>query len=743
MSKTQYDIYVADNIALAQTLVIKSDLTAQAVNKGLELLNIPVNRNDPLTWKYYLNLSGEYHPTDQPMSIVSLDTLQTIDFTKENLRIHDSTRREYSQQTNFYQELLNRFPDQESLIRGILNPIDIQTAISAPDGKILYYDTSLVEENETNLIDGLQDWINKFNIRWHNKAYALTDDLYAAGQLGVLFTLLPSVIDNLRVQNCFSIYTHSYHIRSFLAGQGRLDEFIDFLTKKQMLWLYRNIRYLHRNIGKRQTFLKLLANILTERGFPLAEWTMRHDLKDMIDNIYPKIEFVRQPLNFGFSSAGLDTRDIPNMLSAEANQAKGNRAIQDEAEVSIRLQMENSRQDRLPTKILESSILDLTDALPFTLSDALLNYWLYLSHLDQYPAIVTVDNPKTGSTLAMTMKDAFVIFLYVYNKARGVTLPTVPIVEAWMVRRQPTPTRNELLSLMEPRFDRELYVDAALSELTSISVRFISTTMFNDTVTRVHQDLMKHRFLYTTCEHMVQRAQIEQMVLRIYQDYPCDLAEGMTYEAWFQERGLDIDTFNYIEADLMATQLLERCTGADLKKSKSLREIQAAMLRLMERLSSYSVQYLQSINNFPVRTIDWGAIRVGDRRIDGDGLKQVDVLDAGIMNSSSEAFSFKAISHEENGPIEMTHVSGEVLYEQDIGLDWTISGDVVLSNQIEIAVPSVMRVQYEQSSLQDPNDLETLNYQPITLTPLSLALDSVTEIPTTLTSVEHQTMQSR
>lgn len=743
MSKTQYDIFIANNIALAKTLIVKSELTASAINTGLLELGYNVNTNDPTSWKYYLNLNGQYHPTDKLMTIVSLDTLQTIDFTKENLQIHDSTRREYSNQTHFYQELVSKFPDQEDLIRGILNPIDLTSAIGAPDGKILYHATDLVEENETNLIPELQDWIDKFNIRWHNKAYALTDDLYAAAQLGILFLMLPLIIDNVRLKNCHTEYAHSYHIRSFLASQGGLDVFIDYLTKKQMLWLYRNIRYLHLNAGKRENFQTLLQNILTERGFPLAEWTMRHNLTDIIDNIYAKIEFVRTPLNFGFSSAGLDTRDIPNMLTAEVDQARGNARVQEDAEVSVRIQMENAKQDRLPTKVLESSILDLTDALPFTLSDALLNHWLYFAQTQQYSAIVTIDNPKTGSTLSFNTKDAFIVFLYAYNKARGVTLPNVPSPHAWMVRRQPTPSRQELLGLMEERFDREAYVTEALRNLTPVSLRYVSTLMFNETVTALHNDIMRHRFLYTTCEHFVQRGQIEQMVLRIYEDYPCNLGDEQDYTSWFRDRGLDIDTFTYIEADILANQLLERCTGADLKKTKTLREIQAAMLRLMTQLSSYSVQYLQSINSYPVRTVDWGAIRVGDIDTNGSGVKQVDVIDFKLMDVSADAAQFKPISHEDNGPIEMTHISGESLTEVDVRLDWSTTGGVETQSRIELATHTVLRMTNDNSELIDVTDTSTTNYQPILLVPLGQALNASQDIPTVLTSTEHQTMQSR
>lgn len=722
MSQTQYDIYRKSNIELVRTMVLKSELTARAVNLGLTSYNIAVNDADPSSWKYYLNLAGQYHPNDRPMTVLSLDTLQTIDFTSANLQLHDSTRREYSKQGRYYTELLNRFPEQESLINGILRPIPLETAINAPDGKILYYDRSLVESNEENLIPSLQNWIDSYNVRWHNRAYSITDEFYAAGQLAVLFTLMPSVIMTLRLQNCHTNYAHSYHIKSFLASQGGLDVFIDYMTKKQALWLYRNIRYIHRNAGKQETFKKLIEKILSDRGFPLAEWSMRHDLQDMVANLTPKIEFARKPLNLGYSSAGMDTRDIPHMLDMEVNEAKGNRVIQEEAEVSIRLQMENAEQDRLRTKILESSILDMTDASPFTLADALLNHWLYFAQRGQYTAMVGVDNPKTGGRFQLNMLDAFVTYLYAYNKARGITLPHTPTVEAWMVRRIPTPTRVELRSMIEPRFPRNELVENALKDLPAANLKYVSTAMFNDAVQDIHAKLLDHRMLYVTRQHMDERAQTENMVLRFYRDYVCDLGGNVDYHEWFRSRGLDIETFSPLECDLLATQLLERCTGADLNKTKSLREIQAAMLRLMGRLSSYSIQFLQSINNYPIVTVEWPMVRVGDDEVFGRGDEKVPVVNVNVLDYAFLGKSSAAITHDDIGAKFETHERGHAGGELDVGLEWNTTDDITIYERLEINPPTVLSFSHSIPNLLDVEDMENLSYAPVALIPLSDAL---------------------
>ena len=123
-----------------------------------------------------------------------------------------------------------------------------------------------------------------------------------------------------------------------------------------------------------------------------------------------------------------------------------------------------------------------------------------------------------------------------------------------------------------------------------------------------------------------------QLVGRFYQDYRCDLAEEEEYLTWFQDRGFDFDTFTDLEAGLLADSLISTATGANLQTNISLKEMQGAMLRLMAQLSSYSIQFLQSINTQPIKVIDWPTIRVGDQHIKGMSHVKVDAIDVRVQD---------------------------------------------------------------------------------------------------------------
>jgi hypothetical protein len=605
VSQALYEIYRRKNYDLASTLVVKFQAAAQAINDNLSLRGYVVNAADPTTWKYYLNLAGEYHPSDVVMTVKSLDTLQNIEFTRINLQQHLATAREYQYGGEYYNDLVARYPDQEMLILGILHPVPIAKALAAPDGQILYYNPALVEENETNVIPRLQQWIQNFLLRWNIGAYAAVDELYLSAVWWVLFTNIPNKLENIRFSNTHTIYAHSFHIRQFLASQGKLDQYVDALTTKQLLFLYRNIRYLHRNVGKTETFELLIKRLLTERGFPLAEWRMEHNTADMLDEIYPDIEFSRHTLNAGTTAAGVDTISVAQILDKEIPAAKGNGDNLGDVEATVTELMENSRFNQLTTKVLESSILDLTDAFPYTQSDLLLYHWIYMANTGRYNAFVTVDDPKSGGRLTLSVKDAFIAYMYLFNQARGLVLEQLPALGVRMIRRPVTPTFAQLRQLAEPKVVPDALLQRVFTNLHVLPNQYISTESFYRSVVAIYTNLMDQRFLWASQHDYKTRGQLKTAALNLYGNYLMDLGSDRTYAQWFAELGMDFSTYNSVDSEALGIELLSAATGTDLRIGLTLKEIQASMLKLMGQLSSYSVQYLQSINSDPIKVVDW------------------------------------------------------------------------------------------------------------------------------------------
>lgn len=629
MTNNYYQLYREKVLQLAETIRIKSEATATAMNQAIVEIEgtMAVEDNAPETWKYYMNLAGEYHWTDEMMEVISIDTLEKIYFTKENLQVHRATLRDYQFGSTYYKELVSNYPEQEDLILGILYPVDKATAIAAKDATILGYPSQLVEENEYSLMEKLQAVVYGYKDRWDNKPFALSDDLYPAYNLGILAMLLIQAIFVYRREACLTTEAHSFHVRMFLGSHGYLDNYIDSLTTAQALWLYKNIRYVERHAGKQDTFHWLVENLMTVRNLPLAEYTMRHNLSEQPEEIYPRLTFKRSPVNLGYNEDAQDTISLTELLDKEQTIAPGNINYQADFGTQIQELMENSLSNVVQTKALESNMFDRTDYTPYTMSDILLNHWLYLASENRYTAVVSVTNPKSGERMPMTAREAYVAMFYSYARAMGVdlTMEKIPALVAKRVQRIPRPTVDDLMSVVNPKYLDRSYAELALS-YSPIMGSVISTEAFYNLCSDLFDAAQLQRKLVAFQQHHKSRGFAHGMISRIYCDKVCVLEDSdITFDEFFASRNFKLVDISENDHALLYLDLVKAATGLNLTSGKALKDLQKAMVNLLSQLSSYSIQILTTINQSSIKVIDWPVIRLGD--VLGQGHHRVTALD--------------------------------------------------------------------------------------------------------------------
>ena len=623
MSNAQYKLYVDDVLLLARSIVLKSESTANSINQHFKDTGLSyVIDGQPETWKYYLNLSGEYHETDTMMYVTSLDTREQIAFTKDNLLIHRATGRGYGYGSRFYKELVTKHPTQVDLIQGILNPIDQDYAIQAKDGQVLNYDISLVEDNETNFIPELQKRIDGWKVRWDVKDYAKVDDLYPAANLGILYLNIPLFILNIRMANCRTEKVHSFHIRQYLASNGKLDRYIDMLNKKQMLFLYRNIKYINRNVGKQDTFEWLVEAIMTERLLPLAKYRIQHNISEMPNKLLPTIDGKRIDLTVHNSGNVRSIYSPTELIQKEVVATKNNHIYQDEALADLVTRYPRSMRNSLPTKLLESSVIDRSETFSLKFADVVLSHWVSWACEGNYLAMTNVDNPVNGESLWFTAKEAFILYLYAYNASHGIILENIPDVMAIFIRKETIPSFTELRKLATPERVPDHWIHYLREDQTVVE-DVVSTATFYEKCQSIHNewklasDFIAHR------EHMITRGQTENVAFHLYEHKQYELAAGEDYRDWLQTRNLELDTLNKEQFDLLANTLMAVSTGSNLRVSVGLGELQESMVRLMRQLSSYSIQFVTELQGSNVTVVGCPIVRVGDSGGTGEGFARI------------------------------------------------------------------------------------------------------------------------
>lgn len=637
-----YAIYIEKVIQLAQTIVIKSEETADTINRYIRMVygENAVNDLDPTTWKYYKHLAGEYHFSDLRMTVTSMDTLEQIEFNKENLAIHRATARGYVFGTRQYQELVSLYPDQEMLILGILYPVDIQKAIAGQDGEILGFPPELVEVNEYSFVAKLQTWIDGFKLRWMNKIsaqYNISDNLFTTTMLGVMYAQLVPAILNIRLAACKTNEAHSFHVRQYLGSHGFLDVYMDQLTTKQALFFYRNIAYIERNAGAQHLFDWLVEHIMTERKLPLAEYTMRHDLTEQPTAIDPTLTFHRKPVNLGYSFDRIDEIDLEQMLLKEDKLARDNAKYREDVKPEIQEVMQNSLSNVLQTKMLESNMVDYGDDSPYTMESVLFNHWLYLSSKGYYTAYVGFNNPRTGERVALTVKDAYCFMWYAFCRSFGLTLDEIPHVFAQRVQRiLPGATVNDLMRVVDKKLIKQEVAVAALS-VQPIIDPIISIEAFYRKCKEIQVAMNRQRGLVSNFEHKDRRGMAQNMVNQIYCDAECLMAnEGDNYTAWLSARNIAIGDWTQNDFGLVYLDIIREATGLSLTTTTSLRDLQAAMVKMLGQLSSYSVQFVNQINSTTIVLGDKPAARVGDVLGSGSSLQEASRMVVGVEDANGK-----------------------------------------------------------------------------------------------------------
>ncbi len=676
MEKNYTKIYKDDILNLAASIAIKSDTTAEMINNGLLVKYGPtvINRHDRSSWKYYMNISGDYHPTDTKMYVTSMDTLETIEFSKTSLLIHTATAKGYSYGTLPYKELVSKFPDQETLIRGILYPCDINKAITCRDGTILAYPKNLVEEYEYSLISNLQTWIYGFFQRWNNAAFNISDELYHPSMLAVLYSCMVGAIYCIRKEACKTNEVHSYHLRNYLSSNSNLAEYLPYLNRHQALWLYRNIKTIQHNAGHRDTFEWLVENLFTARKLPLSAFEMSHDLANCASNMGPLVVFRRRELNEIGSASDRHIFSTSEIYDKQNNLARDNRIYRDEYDAVVPVRMENSLSNKLNTKLLESSMVNPEGSEKYTLEDIRLNHWLYLGYLNKYRAVIPFTSPQTGEVVYMTALNAFALYLYLHAKSNNITIIDMPAVIAKRVMSIPKTPIQTIRNIITSDVS-QIFISQAHS-LMPDAMDIYSIDSFYEYTKKLWRAANDQWRMVCVDSDLNTRAMKHAAITRMWRNEHIQLGiAGETYSDFFARNSLSIESYTANEIIIAKDNLLQASLGLARSDELSVVGIQRAMAEILSKLSSYSIHISRDINETPIRDAGQTAIRTGNITTIGTGISGLhsgtDVLDVTSTSKATIAYDMGGIG---SGVI----AKGRSTHDADISIGVTLK---VISNK--------------------------------------------------------------
>lgn len=605
-----YRIYQQGNIELAKSFVIKHESDALQQNSRLSMLGYSVDETDPTTWKYYLNLSGEYHESDEVLTIISSDTLEEIEFRKEVLANHPLTRNEYGEKQELYNQLIESYPLYRDLIDRILEPLDINEAIEADDFKILFWDQDLIASNETNLIPGVQKWIDGYVSRWNVSAMALSDPYYHTAFSGIMSLNIPNVINNIRLANVGTSYVGQWHLWTYLASHYNISQFQGSLTLAQSIYLYRNIRYIRKHMGEEGQFLELQEVLFRTVGLEAYRYDMVKLDSNYVNTGTLNVRFNRAKYN----SENIDL-DIIGLLDSD-DMIEYTRELtyfndieaEDDAEYLDR-KLRSTDVNTQSTEIVEVSQVPEALGRFFSISILKMQYWIYLSTMGYYNEPITISVPGKRS-LTMTPRDAFILFIYSTQEAYGTeeerSREVIPQIRVDRVLPETPIDRSALEgTLDEKHIDVKGYLDEILTDRVSLR-QVNSLDEFGDFVTEVRDrqiyESLIARYAYTP----EGRAMLKGTMINIYIDQECDLTDitDYTFAQWASDNVFDFSEYTTEDFINTANECLAK--AADINDTGStLPKYQLDLIEVMRKLTSYSLSLIDGVAYRNSRGINW------------------------------------------------------------------------------------------------------------------------------------------
>lgn len=408
------DSYNEQSIKLTRSLVIKLFDTALAINRELKNRGYKVSGNKR-EWKYFMNLAGEKHSSNNDVQITIIELGTSKSLTKELLEEYPYTKIELLKFENSYKNLTYEYPNDLLYIHGCIMPVDKEKAIAAKDGTILNYNTNFLEENEYNIIKELEEYIKAFLNRWHIKQYTLVDELYLPALLGVLFANLPNKINNLRTNNVFTNEVHSFHLEHFFRSNINLQDEINSLDNSTKFWLYKNLPYIISNIGKDKTLDTIIDKLFTPNMIGLGTYDLKLPTPELIEKPgasqpsyeYKEIKPVQQSKNSYYVTTGSLETDIETLVTKELNITLDNQTEEQKKEneylvKEIENDIKNSIRDNQTTKILELSSYRLFKRQGVDLFKVVLDNWIYTASKNNFGYMVEYIEPNDNKQYIIT-----------------------------------------------------------------------------------------------------------------------------------------------------------------------------------------------------------------------------------------------------------------------------------------------------------------------------------------------------
>lgn len=645
MSATDYTLFEESTLLLARTLTIGHKMVAESINNYLVDNGYPVS--DQLEeWKYYLNLSGEYHQSDydyiatvnadgSPHLQIRLGGLSgsyNVDLTKELIHGVNSDPAiavEYRFGSRGYNNLIKRYPKAIDLIRGILYPIEKEVAINVEDGSILqiggyirhvapdndeqfYFEKAdihtvvnfdMLDRREISIINDLEIWIKNYFARWLVADYVFFNEFYVNALLGLLHAMLPAKISVMRQQRMGTSEVNTFHVKQRLNDVGGLGQYVDIIPETVYMWLYRNADYLDFARGRSDTLDKLIANVLDPLKIPANSYRVSTNALKT-EHLLPTVEMHLSPLNKTRDRLLTSRAELDTTLEKELDLAPDNQRDIAYDQTDIEQQVLVGPSSDYPSKIVESQWAIYTPDTPISFEEFLTSYWVYNSAKGNIGGFIFIRDPINDEAVPMSNEAALYLALWVYAKGfHDYTIETIPSFGAMILPKAKHfniegqdgyPTVDGLYTQYRKQIPYE-----TISELVGDVLpkyKFTSSFTFFTDAKALYNDLTRRYLIWSKQYSPYDRAFIKRMNADLYwrNVTVAGSQKGRKYEEFLLGLGINVLNISGDACREIFYKIVRAAAGNTEMTDDQYKALHDALIAIIKHFMSYPVQLIHS-----------------------------------------------------------------------------------------------------------------------------------------------------
>ncbi len=612
MSKKMLDEYIALAISFIRTLIIKVPDAALSINNALFDIYGHTAGDDRHTWKYYMNLAGIPHTYNTPVYITIIETGGIEQLTAALLLRYPATASELLKQADMYKELVDTYPTEVSYINSCMLPVPIEVSLNAKIGTILAYNKTFIEPQETSIVYELQQYIQNFFARYNVSGYGYTDDLYIASLYGILYPNLINKIVNARVSRVRTGEVHSFHVEQYFRSHLNIWNEQSVLNDKSKYWLYFNMRQLMKHTGKNVT-LKLVADkVLAANNVGIGKYVLDTGEPLLVPAgptesrfLLPEKSFTTRSVNGCYKLNNYKSQTLTDILKDEYSVHYETRTDQGAVRVETMASRTAAILDGTSYRDQDTKILDIDYPLLFSLLGVdpvlyLLEQWIYAVKTNAYIARTNYVDPNTKTVYNISPRQGLLILLKMLLTATSSTDRKLTNIYTMHIPNVETRDVDDvLLDIMGEHQIRPLVV-SLLATLPIDRLAYPTQEDFKKYISG-HYATLKKLWVYC-CNGMnaFTSAGLKTCIGRMLEPSEYVLTsedEGLTIDQLLALEGIEYNIDAEHDVVLAIENIFYAFTGINIDYYKSSRERYRSFIRIVNKLTSYSVQVLDKSND--------------------------------------------------------------------------------------------------------------------------------------------------